>query len=79
MTGCCRFSRPPRYVLLRCPKSFARCRSQDFDRCHSFLLAASAAGGARKRPRFGNPPCMLTLLRDNDDMNLSINYGLPHQ
>ena len=32
--------------------------SQDFDRCHSFLLAASAPGGARKRPRFGNPPCM---------------------
>ena len=31
-------------------------RSQDFDRCHSLLLAASAAGGARKRPRFGNPP-----------------------
>ncbi len=32
-------------------------RSQDFDRCHSFLLAFSATGGARKRPRFGNPPC----------------------
>ena len=31
-------------------------RSQDFDRCHSFLLASSAPGGARKRPRFGNPP-----------------------
>ena len=31
-------------------------RSQDFDRCHSLLLAASAPGGARKRPRFGNPP-----------------------
>ena len=26
-------------------------RSQDFDRCHSFLLASSAPGGARKRPR----------------------------
>ena len=33
-------------------------RSQDFDRCHSLLLASSAAGGARKRPRFGNPPDM---------------------
>ena len=36
----------------RCPKFFARYRSQNFDRCHSFLLASSAAGGARKRPRF---------------------------
>ena len=36
----------------RCPKFFARYRSQNFDRCHSFLLAFSAAGGARKRPRF---------------------------
>ena len=34
------------------PKFFARYRSQNFDRCHSFLLAFSAAGGARKRPRF---------------------------
>ena len=25
-------------------------RSQNFDRCHSFLLASSATGGARKRP-----------------------------
>ena len=36
----------------RCPKFFARYRSQNFDRCHSFLLAFSAAGGARNRPRF---------------------------
>ena len=36
----------------RCPKFFARYRSQNFDRCHSFLLAFSAAGGARKRPPF---------------------------
>ena len=114
---------PPRYVLLRCPKSFARfslagfrplpllfarffrhrrrsqtsplrvpsiyvnslmggnddkqssyqrgsaplcpvavpeiLRSQDFDRCHSFLLASSATGGARKHPRFGFPPCCI--------------------
>ena len=28
-------------------------RSQDFDRCHSFLPVSSAAGGARKRPCFG--------------------------
>ena len=41
-----------RAFLLRCPKFFARYRSQNFDRCHSFLLAFSAAGGARKRPRF---------------------------
>ena len=27
-------------------------RSQNFDRCHSFLLASSATGGARKRPPF---------------------------
>ena len=25
--------------------------ASNFDRCHSFLLAASATGGARKRPR----------------------------
>ena len=31
-------------------------RSQDFDRGHSFLLASSTPGGARKRPRFGKPP-----------------------
>ena len=39
-----------RQLLLRCPKFFARMRSQNFDRCHSFLLASSATGGARKRP-----------------------------
>ena len=27
-------------------------RSQNFDHCHSFLLAFSATGGARKRPPF---------------------------
>ena len=36
----------------RCPKFFARMRSQNFDRCHSFLLASSVTGGARKRPSF---------------------------
>ena len=41
-----------RQLLLRCPKFFARIRSQNFDRCHSFLLAFSATGGARKRPPF---------------------------
>ena len=35
---------------LRCPKFFARIRSQNFDRCPSFLLASFAADGARKRP-----------------------------
>ena len=34
------------------PKFFARYRSQNFDHCHSFLLAFSATGGARKRPPF---------------------------
>ena len=51
--SCCGARNPPLAV-----------RSQDFDRCHSFLLAASAPGGARKRPRFGNPPCMLTPSRE---------------
>ena len=41
-----------RQLLLRCPKFFARMRSQNFDRCHSFLLASSVTGGARKRPPF---------------------------
>ena len=36
----------------RCPKFFARMRSQNFDRCHSFLLTSSVTGGARKRPPF---------------------------
>ena len=30
--------------------------SQNFDRCHSFLLASSAAGSARKRPHFDTSP-----------------------
>jgi hypothetical protein len=30
--------------------------SQNFDRCHSFLLAFSATGGARKRPHFDTYP-----------------------
>ena len=30
-------------------------RSQDFDRCHSFLLALPAPGGARKRPLLRYP------------------------
>ena len=42
----------PRYVLLRYPKFVTRVRSSNFDRCHSFLLALSAAGSARKRPHF---------------------------
>ena len=48
----------------RCPKFFARICSQNFDRCHSFLLASSATGGARKRPplhkgAFGDGGCGL--------------------
>ena len=38
-------------------------RSQDFDRCHSFLLAVSAPGGARKRPRFGYPRILFSIER----------------
>ena len=38
--------------LSRCPKFLARIRAQNFDRCHSFLLASSATGGARKCPPF---------------------------
>ena len=45
----------PRYDLLRCPKFFARSRSQNFDRCNFLLLASSATGSARKRPRFDMP------------------------
>ena len=30
-------------------------RSQNFDRCHSLLLASSATGSARKRPHFAYP------------------------
>ena len=42
----------PRYVLLRYPKFVTRSRLSNFDRCHSFLLASSATGSARKRPHF---------------------------
>ena len=51
-------SAPPRHVLLRCPKFFGRIRSKNFDRCHSLLLAVSAAGSARKRPHFDTSPCI---------------------
>ena len=37
--------------------------SPNFDRCHSFLLAFSATGSARKRPRFDSLPNMLTLIQ----------------
>jgi len=53
-------------------------RSQDFDRCHSLLLAVSAAGGARKRPRFGNPPCMLTPLREITTICNCLRLSLGH-
>jgi hypothetical protein len=33
--------------------------SPNFDRCHSFLLASSATGGARKRPHFDTLPYQL--------------------
>ncbi len=53
---CCETG-PPRYVLLRCPKFFCSLfASQNFNRCHSLLLAASATGSARKRPHFDNSP-----------------------
>ena len=69
-SSCCKAWPPPtkrRWRLgrrSRCPKFFARKRSQNFDRCHSFLLAFSATGGARKRPplhkgAFGDGGCGL--------------------
>ena len=35
--------------------------SQNFDRCHSFLLALSATGSARKRPHFDISPYCFSL------------------
>ena len=37
--------------------------SQNFDRCHSFLLPSSATGGGRKRPHFDTSACEKYLLR----------------
>ena len=61
----------------RCPKFFARIRSQNFDRCHSFLLASSATGGARKRPplhkgafRTGDADCRVASLLAMTVLNL---------
>ena len=45
-------------ILLRCPKFVARYHSPNFDRCHSFLLASSAPGGARKRPQLLTSRCV---------------------
>ena len=66
-----------RQLLLRCPKFFARMRSQNFDRCHSFLLASSATGGARKRPplhkgafRTGDADCRVASLLAMTVLNL---------
>ena len=52
-------------------------RSQDFDRCHSLLLAAPAAGGARKRPRFGNPPCAVSKYHIRPVMSSRVRAGQP--
>ena len=62
-------SSQPRYVLLRYPKFVTRVRSSNFDRCHSFLLALSAAGSARKRPHFESlwydaPVCIIIMELD---------------
>ena len=38
------------------PEIFCSRCSQNFDRCHSFLLASSATGSARKRPHFDISP-----------------------
>ena len=61
----------------RCPKFFARIRPQNFDRCHSFLLASSATGGARKRPplhkgafRTGDADCRVASLLAMTVLNL---------
>ena len=51
---------PPRYVLLRCPiKSSHPQMLNFFDRSHSFLLAFSATGSARKRPHFDIPAYLI--------------------
>ena len=53
---------PPRYVLLRCPTlSSQETCSPIVDRSHSLLLACSATGSARKRPRFDSLPCINAL------------------
>ena len=52
-------------------------RSQNFDHCHSFLLASSATGGARKRPplhkgalRTGDADCRVASLLAMTVLNL---------
>jgi len=48
-----------RYVLPGCPKFSAQLwLLVNFDLGHSFLLASSASGSARKRPHFDTPPCI---------------------
>jgi hypothetical protein len=53
--------------LLRCPKFFARFCSQNFDRCHSFLLPFSATGGGRKRPLLRCPKFFARFCSQNFD------------
>ena len=53
-----------------------RWRSILFDRGHSFLLASSATGSARKRPHFDTTPYMLNSRRSVT--NYSIFYKRPH-
>ena len=55
LLGCHWISSQPRYGLLRCPAPAALCLLSA-DRGHSFLLAYSATGSARKRPRFDMSP-----------------------
>ena len=59
-------------TLLRCPKFAACLRSPNFDRCHSFFLASSAPGGARKRPSR-----LLLRKRRSPDLDFDKNKAYP--
>ena len=63
----CKFSRQPRYVLLRYPKFFCSLSLANFDRCHSLCLALSAPGGARQRPLLRYPKFFCSLSLANFD------------
>ena len=56
----------PRYDPVAVPEIF-RLTSvrKNFDRCHSHAFAASATGGARRPPRFDNPPYFYVLPKIN--------------
>ena len=51
--------------------------SQNFDRCHSFLLPSSATGGGRKRPHFDTSPSMLNSVLEYNDYSIFHRTGRP--